>query len=184
MLPEGSAAMPFKTRQIESIWLGETNRQLHCDGRRRGQCGGNSGPSSLRSGDGAASQPGRQCRAGRRRESQTAGRSGLLLARAGRRPRRSARAIAQRRSRHLFRRVSETENPDCSARNAAVCKEWISAGQHQPALSGRLAIPHIPGPPAFEPHLPNFLPFPTRFRMNDGVCAPASDGLRPHPACR
>jgi hypothetical protein len=32
--------MPFKTRQIESIWLGETNRRLHCDGRRGGNAAG------------------------------------------------------------------------------------------------------------------------------------------------
>ena len=95
MLPEGSAAMPFKTRQIESIWLGETNRRLHCDGRRRGQCGGNSGPSSWRSGDGAAWQQRGQCRAGRRRESQTAGRSGLLLARAGTRASRMCEHVVE-----------------------------------------------------------------------------------------
>jgi hypothetical protein len=101
MLPEGSAARHFKTRPIESIWLGETNRRLHCDGRRRGQCGGNSGPSSLRSGDGAAWQQRGQCRAGRRRESQTAGRSGLLPARSGSRSARDGkghRRLARRRA--------------------------------------------------------------------------------------
>jgi hypothetical protein len=59
MLQEGSATRHFKTRPIKSIWLGETNRRPHCDGCRGGQC------------------------AGRRRESQTAGRNGLLPARPG-----------------------------------------------------------------------------------------------------
>ena len=136
MPPEGSAARHFKTRPIESIWLGETYRRLHCDGRRRGQGGGNSGPSSRRSGDGAAWQPGRQCRAGRRRESQTAGRSGLLPVRPGTRPRRPIPARFHNAELDTCCEEYQKCKSQCTcARNEAVCKEVISAGQHQPELS-------------------------------------------------
>jgi hypothetical protein len=127
--------MPFKTRLIESIWVGETNRRLHCDGCRRGQCGGNSGPSSRRSGDGAAWQPGGQCRAGQRRESQTAGRCGLLPARPGTQPRRPVWARFHNGERDTCCEENQKRESLCSCpQDEAICKEVISAGQNQPEL--------------------------------------------------